>query len=83
MGERSEPHASFLQSIGEIELAKTYVPSLMNDIHEIAVYLARYNSTIIAAITVIDPSALEAYNAVYTAILALDAFKQQLTPLGP
>lgn len=63
-------------------MAKTYVPTQVIEVHELAKFMVRYNATIRAAITALDPTALEAYDALYTAVVAFDAFREILYPLG-
>lgn len=63
-------------------MPKTYVPGMMIDIHQLAMYLARYDSQIRAAITLIDPDMLTTYAAAKAAVLALDELRNMLIPLG-
>lgn len=63
-------------------MARTYVPKMLKDIHTLAVYLARYNAVIRVAITAADPESLPAYEALYSAIIALDGLRTVLEVEG-
>lgn len=62
-------------------MAKTYVPKLTDRIHELAVYMARYNAIIRPALAVLDPDSLVAYDALFQAAISLDALREVLAPL--
>lgn len=63
-------------------MAKTYVPTTVIDVHNLAIFLARNNAIVRTAIAVIDPSAVSTYDALYAAIVAFDALRETLYPLG-
>lgn len=63
-------------------MAKTYIPSLMREVHKLSVFLARYNSILRPAISIADPDAVAAYDDLRNAVTALDAVYQVLYPLG-
>lgn len=62
-------------------MAKTYVPSAVDDIHALAVYLARYNSVIRAYLTLTFPEYLATYETLYAAVSAMDAIRLVLRPV--
>jgi hypothetical protein len=64
-------------------MARTYIPTMLDDVHEITVFLSKHNAVILAAITAIDPTAVAAYSAVVTALQALDALNSTLNPIKP
>lgn len=63
-------------------MAKTYVPGTIHDVHRLAIFLAKHNSQIQIAILALDSAALAPYVTMYNAILAFDAFRETLYPLG-
>jgi predicted nucleic acid-binding protein len=63
-------------------VAKTYIPSEVKQVHELAQFMTRYNSVLRAAVALADPSAITAYDALYSAIVAFDAFREALVPLA-
>lgn len=64
-------------------MSKTYVPKLVRDVHELAIYMARYNRVVRPALSVLDTDAVTAYDALYAAVLAIDALAEVLTPIAP
>lgn len=64
-------------------MAKKYTPSLVRDVREQAKYIARYDSTISAVMTLIGSEALTAYEAYKAAVIALNALAQTIEPLLP
>jgi hypothetical protein len=64
-------------------MAKTYLPTMVDDIHKSTVFLSEHNAIIRAAISALDPSALPAYDAALAALLALDALRATLNPIQP
>lgn len=64
-------------------MPKTYVPSMVRDIHQLALYLVRYNSVIRVALGVLDPDSVSLYDSLYSAVLALDALRETLAPELP
>lgn len=64
-------------------MARTYVPSLRDKIHEEAVYIARYDAAITAFLTLASVEALGAYQAYKNAIFALNALLDELLPVSP
>lgn len=63
-------------------MARTYVPTMLRDIHQLAVYLVRYNAAIRVAIAFADPSALAAYESLYASVIALDGLREALVDEG-
>lgn len=51
--------------------------------HQLAVYLARHNAEIRAAITISDPTLIATYDTMYAAIIAMDAVRSALVELLP
>lgn len=66
-----------------LKAMKSYIPTMTSDMHEIAVFLAKHNAILRAAIIAVDPEAAGAYDAAYAAIIALDALRAVLNPIQP
>jgi len=64
-------------------VAKTYVPTVVTDVHSLAVFITKNRSTLRIAITVLDPAALPVFDAMCTGILAFDALRDELYPIAP
>jgi hypothetical protein len=64
-------------------MAKKYYPSAFQQIHDLNVYFARYNSVLLATIAVVDPEAVVVYIAVRDAVAAFDALRAQFVPVLP
>lgn len=64
-------------------MARTYVPTLVDTIHELAVFMTRWNGIIRPALATIDPDSLVAYDAAFAAVIALDALRETLAPIAP
>lgn len=62
-------------------VARTYVPSLVKNVRELAIYIARYGSTIRPAIAVLEPTAVASYDALAAAVIALNNFFDELYPV--
>lgn len=62
-------------------MAKTYVPSIVLNIHQLAIYITKYNSVLRAAIATLDPEAVAVYDTLASAVLAFDALRETLYPL--
>lgn len=67
----------------ELEMAKTYIPKAVLDVHELAVFIARYGAVLRAAIVAVDPEAGAVYDTLATAVTAFDALRETLYPLQP
>lgn len=64
-------------------MARNYVPSLRDKVHQEAVYIARYDAAITAFLTVASPEILGTYQAYKAAITALNAVLTELLPPSP
>lgn len=64
-------------------MARTYIPGFTESVHRQALFLVRWNAILRPAIVAIDPAAGAAYDALYTAIIAMDALREVLDPLLP
>jgi len=64
-------------------VAKKYYPSAFQQIHDLNVYFARYNSVLLTTIALVDPEAVAVYTAVRDAVAAFDALRQQFVPILP
>jgi len=62
-------------------VARTYIPSTVIQVHELAKYLSRYQATLRAAIVAVDPSAGSLFDALFTSVIAFDALNQVLYPI--
>lgn len=62
---------------------KTFVPSMITDVHDLHVYLTRYGATIIAAVTVISPEAVPVVQTLIAAVAAADALRETLENILP
>jgi len=62
-------------------VAKTYIPTSTVEIHRLAIYLARYQAVLRPAMVAIDPSFGALFDALLTAVLAMDAVSQTLYPV--
>jgi hypothetical protein len=62
-------------------MARSYIPTQVIETHKLALYMARYQAPLRAAIVAIDPSAGATFDALFTAILAFDALATTLYPL--
>lgn len=63
-------------------MGKTYVPSLVRKVREQAIFIARYQSTLLAAIAIIDPASVPLFAAYVSAVVALNAKYDELYPEG-
>lgn len=63
-------------------MPKTYIPSMVTDVHALNVYFARYGSALRAAVAIAAPSALEPLETLIAAVAAIDALRELLTPIG-
>lgn len=64
-------------------MSRTYVPSIAIDIHDLAVYIARYEGKLDAAIAVLgDAELVAAWVTFKAAVSALNAFTEILRPIG-
>lgn len=63
-------------------MPKTYVPTLCTEVHSLAVFLTRYNSTIRTFLDAFHPELVEAYTTLFNAVIAIDAVREQLCPKG-
>jgi hypothetical protein len=64
-------------------MPKKYYPKLFDEVHDMNVYLARYNALILAALTLVNPAALVQYEALRAAVVAFDALRESIDPLLP
>jgi hypothetical protein len=64
-------------------MAKKYYPTLLDQIHEANIYMARYNSVILAALAVANPGSVVTYEALREAVAAFDALRSALVPVLP
>lgn len=64
-------------------MARTYVPTMVLEVRQQAIYIARYGSVIRAAIAVLEPAAVAAFDAYATAVVGLNAFFETLYPTDP
>lgn len=62
-------------------MARTYIPTQVLEVHKMAVYMARYQSVLRAAIVAIDPTFGTAFDTLFAAVTAFDALAQQLYPI--
>lgn len=62
-------------------MAKTYIPTQVIEVHKLAIYLARYQAVLRAAIVAIDPDFGAVFDTLLAAVLAMDALSGQLYPL--
>lgn len=61
-------------------MAKTYVPTICDQVHDLAVFIARYRAVIRPAISTIDPELLPLFDALDAAVTALDSYRETLCP---
>lgn len=64
-------------------MAKTYIPKQVREVHDMAVYLSKYQGVLRAAIVAIDPAYGALFDTLLSAVLAMDAVSQSLYPLSP
>ena len=64
-------------------MPKRYYPSLFDQVHGVAVYLARYNSVILVTLGAVNPAAVTEYVALREAVYAFDALRAAIVPLLP
>lgn len=64
-------------------MAKTFVPSMVTDVHDLNVYLTRYGSTILAATALLNPTAVPLVEALIASVAALDALRGTLEVTSP
>lgn len=64
-------------------MAKTYIPTSVKNIHELAIFLTRYNSVLRAAIATISPDDVAIYDTMFNAVIAFDALRGVLYPIEP
>jgi hypothetical protein len=64
-------------------MAKRYYPTLSDQVHAASVYMARYNSSILVALTLLDPELVPLYTALRDAVVAFDEVRNQLVPILP
>lgn len=64
-------------------MAKTYVPSIVIQVHELTRFVTRYNAILRPALATIDPDSVALYDTMYNALVAFDALYQTLYPLEP
>jgi len=63
-------------------MGRTYIPSQVIEVHRMAVYMARYQAVLRAAIVDIDPDFGTVFDTLFAAILAFDALASALYPLS-
>lgn len=61
-------------------MARDYTPTLFSDIHDLYVYCVRYQSKIVAALTLVDPAYATAFNTLMTALQTLNAVATIVDP---
>jgi len=64
-------------------MGKTYYPTLSDQIHAASIYMARYNASILVALTVLDPELVPVYTALRDAVVAFDDKRSQMVPVLP
>jgi len=62
-------------------VAKTYIPTQVIEVHRMAVYMARYQSVLRAAMVAVDPDFGALFDTLFAAITAMDAVSQALYPV--
>lgn len=62
-------------------MPRTYIPTQVVEVHKMAVYMARYQAALRAAMVAIDPSFGAVFDTLFAAILAYDALASELYPL--
>jgi len=62
-------------------VARTYIPTQVIQVHELARYMNRYQAVLRAAIVAVDPDFGSIFDTLLTAINAFDALASQLYPL--
>jgi len=60
---------------------RTYIPTAVIETHKQAVFLARYQAILRAAIVIVDPAYGAVFDALLAAVLTFDALSQTLYPL--
>lgn len=64
-------------------MARTYIPSQVKQVHEMAKFLNRYHSPLRAAIVAVDPAYGALFDTLLSAVTAMDAVSAALYPLEP
>lgn len=62
-------------------MARTYIPTQVIEVHELVKYMTRYQAPLRAAIVSVDPSYGALFDALLTALIAMDAVSGALYPL--
>lgn len=68
---------------GGFLMPKKYYPSLFDQIHTVAKYLARYNSVILVTLAAASPGSVAEYEALRDSVFAFDALRSIVDPVLP
>lgn len=64
-------------------MARDYTPTLFRDVKDLYLYCVRYQSTITAALTLLNPAYAADFNALMTALQTLNSIATIVDPPNP
>jgi hypothetical protein len=68
---------------GEAIVAKTYISSYTREVHKLAVFMTRYQAILRAAMVVVDPASGALFDAMLSAVVAMDGVSNVIYPIEP